>query len=640
MSKKQKKMICRILIAAALFAVAFAVNRLLSPAWWTAVLIMTIPYLFIGWDVLKEAVEKLFGGQVFDEDLLMTVASLGALLLCVVEQDAHEAHEAVAIMLLFRVGELFENVAIGRSRKSVSSLLDMMPEFANVERDGAHVKVSPEEVAIGESIIVFPGERIPLDGMIVEGRSELNTASLTGESLPRAVEVGDSVVAGCINLSGSLKVKVSKSFSESTVSKIMELVESAGANKAKSENFISSFARIYTPTVTGIAALIAILPPVFIGITSGNWGFSGTWYRFVRAALMFLIVSCPCALVISVPMAFFGGIGGASAKGILIKGSAFVESLAKTKIAVFDKTGTLTEGNFSVRSVVAVNGREEELLALAASAEEYSTHPLGVAIRNAAKGLTLPTNEQSTELPGRGLCACINGEEIYAGNLRLMADQGARALETPEEGSAIHLSRGSEYLGYILLEDQIKEDACDAVSALKNAGVKTVMLTGDRKVVAENVAKEIGMDDFRAELLPEDKVQLAEQLMEEKAQRTTLLFVGDGINDAPVLARADVGVAMGALGSDAAIEAADVVLMNDKPSDVYKAIAIARKTVRIVHQNIIFALTVKFAVMILLALTAVFPALSGLSAYAGTFAIFADVGVSIIAILNAMRAMK
>ena len=639
MNKSQKKQLGRILGALILFIAALVFNHSVKPVWWLGLLIMAIPYLLIGYDVLYKALRRIVRGEVFDESLLMTVASLGALVLCLVEKNADEAHEAAAIMIFYQVGELFQSIAVGKSRNSVSALLDMMPEFANVEENGELKQVAPEEVQVGQIITVRPGDRIPLDGVIVEGRSELNTASLTGESLPQEVHTGDGILSGCINISGMLKVKVTKPFSEGTVSKILELVENAGIRKSKSENFISSFARVYTPLVTGVALLVALIPSVITGIHSGVWNFSETWFPYVHAALMFLIVSCPCALVISVPMSFFGGIGGACSKGILIKGSVFVEALSKCKTAVFDKTGTLTEGNFKVQRICPRGIREEKLLQVAASAELYSTHPLGLAVKEACKAPLLPV-EDYKEFAGMGVGGTIEGQNILVGNAKLMVTAGITPEAPSEAGSALYVSIDGAYSGYILLADALKEDSAAALGALKKMDICTVMLTGDRKENAERTAKELSLDRFYSELLPEEKLQIAEELMAKKDKNSTLCFVGDGINDAPVLAGADVGIAMGALGSDAAVEAADVVLMNDRPSDVCKAIGICRKTMRIVKENIVFALAVKFGVMLLIGLTAVLPGLNILESYAGELAVFADVGVSVVAILNATRALK
>ncbi len=643
MSKKQKKLLWRILAAGGLFAAALTVNLTLHPAWWVGVLLMLVPYLTVGFDVLFSAAAKISKGKVFDEHFLMTVASLGAILLCLVEKDAHNAHEAVVILLFYQVGELFQSVAVGRSRRSLKDLLSMMPDYANVEKDGQILQVDPEEIGVGQEIVVLPGEKVPLDGVILSGCSALDTASLTGESLPREVKEGDAVLSGCINGEGALRVKVTKPAGESTVSRIMELVENAGLHKSKSENFISVFARRYTPIVTGLALFLALIPPLLVGLFSGDWSFEHTFYPFVHAALMFLIVSCPCALVISVPLSFFGGIGGASKKGILVKGSGYLETLAKCKTAVFDKTGTLTEGNFTVTAIYPAKGMdEEELLLLAASAEQYSTHPLAGAVKRAVEGKTLyPVNEQRN-LAGKGLCAVVKEKELYLGNRLLMEERGFQPPAFSGEGSVLYLCTKDGYLGAILAADRVKDDAQRSIDALKRMGIRTVMLSGDRKENAEAVASRLGIHHAEGELLPDGKVRLTEELLEKQRaeKKGSLCYIGDGINDAPVLALADVGVAMGALGSDAAIEAADLVLMNDRLSDFVTALRIAQKTVGIVKQNIVLAIGVKVGVMILLALMSVLPPLAPLAGFAGTFAVFADVGVSVIAILNAMRAMK
>ena len=639
MTKKQKKTLARILVAAALFAAALLIVHFIEMPWWAGVLVMAVPYLFIGWDILFEAGKKIFTGQVFDECLLMTVASLGALALCVVEKNAHEAHEAAAIMLFYQVGELFQSIAVGRSRKSVSALLDMMPESANLEENGELKTVMPEEVPLGATIVVRPGERVPLDGVVLEGDSELNTASLTGESQPRSVSAGEEVLSGCVNLTGVLRVRTTKPFSESTVSKIMELVENAGINKSKSEGFIAKFARVYTPIVTATALLLALVPPLIIGLSTGNFSFAETWRPFVHAALMFLIVSCPCALVISVPMSFFGGIGGASAKGILIKGSIYVEQTAKCKTAVFDKTGTLTEGRFVLSEVRAENGDNDALLLLAAAVEKYSTHPLAAAIREAVSGREPSEASEHKEIAGKGVCALVNGKKVCAGNAKLMADEGVDAPAVNAAGSTVYLCENGAYLGSVTVSDAIKSDSKKALADLRALGISTLMLTGDRRESAEKTAAELGIDTCRYELLPGDKVEIVADLTKDEKPGETVIFVGDGINDAPVLARADVGFAMGAFGSDAAIEAADVVLLNDKVSDVARTVGICRKTMKIVRQNIAFALAVKLAILVFLGLIAVIPALKPLESDAGEVAVFADVGVSVLAILNAMRAM-
>ncbi len=640
MSKKQKKLLWRILAAGGLFAAALTVNLTLRPVWWAGVLLMLLPYLTVGFDVLFSAAAKISKGKVFDEHFLMTVASLGAILLCLVEKDAHNAHEAVVILLFYQVGELFQSVAVGRSRRSLKDLLSMMPDYAGIEKDGQILQVDPEEIEVGQEIVILPGEKVPLDGVILSGCSALDTASLTGESLPKEVKEGDLILSGCINGEGTLRVKVTKPAGESTVSKIMELVENAGLHKSKSENFISVFARRYTPIVTGLALFLALIPPLLVGLFSGDWSFEHTFYPFVHAALMFLIVSCPCALVISVPLSFFGGIGGASKKGILVKGSGYLETLAKCKTAVFDKTGTLTEGHFTVTGIYPAKGVEpEELILLAASAEQYSTHPLAQAVKKAAAGKSLYLIKEHRNLAGKGIEAHTENDTVYVGNRLLM---GELSLDVPAflgEGSALYICKNQRYMGAVLAADSVKDDAQASLAALSKMGIKTVMLTGDRRENAAATAERLGLARYEAELLPADKVSLTRELLKEDG-KGSLCYVGDGINDAPVLALADVGVAMGALGSDAAIEAADLVLMNDRLSDFVTALRIAKKTVRIVKQNIVLAIGVKVGVMILLALMSVLPPLAPLAGFAGTFAVFADVGVSVIAILNAMRAMK
>ena len=640
MTGKQKRRLVRILAALALFIAAWVIGGVLELRYLWGIALMAVPYLTAGYDVLFEAFRKLFTGQVFDESLLMTVASLGAMALCFIEKDAHSAHEAAAIMIFYQVGELFQSIAVGRSRKSVKDLLSMMPDEAHVERGGETVTVDPEEVQTGEILAVLPGERIPIDGVVIEGQSSLDTASLTGESLPKDAAEGAEVLSGCINLTGKLRIRTTKPFAQSTASKIMELVENAGAQKSKSERFISSFSRVYTPLVTLAALLTAVVPSLIVGVTSGNWAFADTWRPFVHAGLMFLIVSCPCALVISVPLGFFASIGAAGKRGVLIKGSAFVEALSKTETAVFDKTGTLTRGTFSVTRIDAVKTGEEELLRLAAAAERWSTHPLARAVCAAYEG-ELPEASGVTELPGRGICALVDGKKIHVGNMRLMREIGAEAAgagtEAEQEGSAVYVAREGEYLGCITAQDSPKSDSAAAIRELKAMGVRCVMLTGDRQENAERIGRELGLDEFKAGLLPEDKVTHTQELMKTKSAGGKVVFVGDGINDAPVLALSDVGVAMGALGSDAAIEAADVVLAGDRPSDLPFALRLCRKAMRLIKENIVFALGVKLAVLILLLLMTFVPALSGLNEYAGEFAVFADVGVSVLAILNAMR---
>ena len=611
MNRKQKRSLCTILIAAALFVVALLLP--VEGIW--ELLIYLIPYGLIGWRVIWKAIKNISRGQVFDENFLMCVASIGAM--C-----AGDSKEAVAVMLFYQVGELFESCAVGKSRRSIAALMDIRPDVAHVERDGALADVDPEEVEIGERIVIQPGERVPLDGEVIEGASTLDTAALTGESVPREIHPGEDVISGCINLSGVLHVRVNKRFGESTVARILELVENASSNKAKSENFITKFARWYTPAVCLAALLLAVVP----SLITGDWG------EWVSRALIFLVVSCPCALVISVPLSFFGGIGGASANGILIKGGNFVETLAQVDTVVFDKTGTLTQGNFEVTAIHPEKVPEQELLEIAALAENYSTHPISASLKRAF-GLPLDESRISDveELSGKGVIATVDGRNVAVGNGRLMQYVGVDWHECENSGTIVHVAADGAYMGHIVISDMLKPQSKAAIQALKDCGVKqSVMLTGDRRDVAEAVARELGVDGVYSELLPADKVDQVEKLLATQQKGEKLAFVGDGINDAPVLSRADVGIAMGALGSDAAIEAADVVLMDDNPQKIATAIRISKRTLTIVHQNIVFALGVKFIVLILSAL--------GLGNM--WIAVFADVGVSVLAILNAMRALR
>ena len=611
MNRKQRRSLYTILAAAALFVVALLLP--VEGVW--ELLAYLIPYGLIGWRVIWKAVKNISRGQVFDENFLMCVASIGAM--C-----AGDSKEAVAVMLFYQVGELFESCAVGKSRRSIAALMDIRPDVAHVERDGALADVDPEEVEIGERIVIQPGERVPLDGEVLEGASTLDTAALTGESVPREIHPGEDVISGCINLSGVLHVRVNKRFGESTVARILELVENASSNKAKSENFITKFARWYTPAVCLSALLLAVVP----SLITGDWG------EWVSRALIFLVVSCPCALVISVPLSFFGGIGGASANGILIKGGNFVETLAQVDTVVFDKTGTLTQGNFEVTAIHPEKVPEQELLEIAALAENYSTHPISASLKRAF-GLPLDESRISDveELSGKGVIATVDGKNVAVGNGRLMQYVGVDWHECENSGTIVHVAADGAYMGHIVISDMLKPQSKAAIQALKDCGVKqSVMLTGDRKDVAEAVARELGVDSVYSELLPADKVAQVEKLLAHQQKGEKLAFVGDGINDAPVLSRADVGIAMGALGSDAAIEAADVVLMDDNPQKIATAIRISKRTLTIVHQNIVFALGVKFIVLILSAL--------GLGNM--WIAVFADVGVSVLAILNAMRALR
>lgn len=608
MSRKQKKNLIRILAAVAVLLLSV----LLPVADWIKIVIALVAYGLAGWDVLWGAVRGIAHGQVFDEKFLMAVATLGAI-------ASQDYNEACAVMIFYQIGELFQGIAVGKSRRDIAALMDIRPDTANVLRDGVEQEVSPEEVAVGETIVVKPGEKIPLDGEVIEGSTAVNTAALTGESLPQDKNAGDKVISGSINMTGVIKMRTTSEFGESTVARVLELVENSASKKAKVENFITRFARYYTPCVVIAALILAIIPPLFVG----------NWWDWVNRALTFLVVSCPCALVVSVPLSFFGGIGGASRKGILIKGSNYLETLSKVNTAVFDKTGTLTKGSFAVTAIHPAKVSNDELLDIAAVAECNSNHPIAQSIVAAHKGHINPERVSSVkEIAGRGVEAVIDGRTIYVGNSKLMDDVHADWHECHHVGTVIHIAENGKYLGHIVISDEPKPDSKEAIQQLKALGVKkVVMLTGDSRKVAENVANELGVDEVRAELLPADKVTEVEKLLESDGP---LAFVGDGINDAPVLSRADVGIAMGALGSDAAIEAADVVLMDDAPSKLPEAIRLAKKTVRIVRQNIVFSLAVKAAV---LALTTV-----GIATM--WWAVFADVGVMVLAVLNATRMLR
>ena len=623
MTKKQKKMLWRIIAT----AVIILVIKLFSIGGIAGTLLYLAAYGIIGYDILRKAGKGIVRGQVFDENFLMAVATVGAIGLAFYEKSG-DFLEAVAVMLFYQIGELFQSYAVGKSRRSITALMDIRPDYANIEQDGQLTQVDPGEVPVGAVIVVQPGEKVPLDGVVLEGSSTLNTAALTGESLPRDVTDGDEIVSGCINMTGVLKIRTTKAFGESTVSKILELVENSSSHKSKSENFISKFARVYTPAVCAAALALAVLPPV-VRLLAGLDGDWGTWlYR----ALSFLVVSCPCALVISIPLSFFAGLGGASHEGVLIKGSNYLETLSKTKVVVFDKTGTLTKGTFTVTAVHPDILPEDRLLELAALAESYSDHPISRSLREAYhKEIDASRVTGTEDIPGHGVSARVDGRLVQAGSGKLMERMGIPYRNCHRTGTIVHVAVDGEYAGHIVIADEIKPDAADAVAALKSQGVrKTVMLTGDQPAVGESVAEALGIDEVHAGLLPADKVDHVEQLLGEKHGRGTLAFVGDGINDAPVLSRADIGIAMGALGSDAAIEAADVVLMDDKPSKIADAIRISRKTRRIVQQNIVFALGVKLLVLVL-----------GACGVASMWAaVFADVGVSVLAILNAMRALR
>ena len=617
MTKKQRAMLWRIIISAILIVAL----DLISTTGWIQIALYLICYLIIGYDILRKAILGIFNGKIFDENFLMAVATVGAIIL-------GEYSEGVAVMLFYQIGELFQGYAVGKSRKNISALMDIRPDYANVEKDGKLVQVDPDEVAIGTVIVVQPGEKIAIDGTIKEGTSSLNTSALTGESLPREVGVGDDVISGCINLSGLIKISTTKEFGESTVSKILDLVENSSMKKSQSENFITRFARYYTPVVCIGALLLAIIPPI---IRMTALGMEPMWIDWITRSLTFLVISCPCALVISIPLSFFGGIGGASSRGILIKGSNYLEALAETKYVVFDKTGTLTKGVFEVTDTHPINISKDLLLEYAAYAESYSNHPISKSLKE-AYGKVLDSSRVSDveEIGGHGVTAMVNNKKIAAGNSKLMKKLKLSYKEPDKVGTVVHVAIDGNYAGYILISDVIKQNSRMAIMGLKKLGVKkTVMLTGDAKKVADAVAKELGIDEVRSELLPADKVNQVEELLAKKGVKEKLAFVGDGINDAPVLARADLGIAMGGLGSDAAIEAADIVLMDDDPSKISLAMRISRKTLGIVHQNIVLAIGVKVVVL----------ALGAIGIANMWFAIFADVGVMILAVLNATRAL-
>ena len=616
MSKKQKKLLARILVSAVLFAAAC-----LAPLDGMARLAaFLVPYFVIGWDVLWRALRNILHGQVFDENFLMVVATIGALALGIWKTGDYA--EAVGVMLFYQVGEWFQSYAVGRSRRSIAQLMDIRPDHAAVERDGALVQVDPDEVAVGEVIVIGPGEKVPLDGVVLEGSTALDTAALTGESMPRTVDVGDEVISGCVNMTGLVRVRVSREFGQSTVAKILDLVENSSARKAKAENFISKFARWYTPAVVIAAALLALIPSLVVG----------GWDVWVSRALIFLVVSCPCALVISIPLSFFGGIGGASRCGVLVKGGNYLEALAKTETVVFDKTGTLTKGTFAVARILPADGvQPEQLLEMAALAECYSSHPISQSLRTAyGKTPDRSRVHEVQEIAGHGVTAQVDGHTVAAGNRKLMAQLGIDAPSCEQPGTVVYLARDGAYCGCLVIADEVKPEAAEAIRALKRCGVRrTVMLTGDTDAVAQQVAGQLGVDEVHSQLLPADKVERVEQLLASKRPGSQLAFVGDGVNDAPVLSRADIGIAMGAMGSDAAIEAADVVLMDDSPARIVTAIGIARKTRRIVVENIVFALGTKglFLLLAPFGLTNMWAA------------VFADVGVAVIAILNATRAL-
>lgn len=614
MSKKQKIILSRIIVSAALLIGFAIVERIFEPDWYIALPMFLIPYFIIGYDVLWEAVRNIIHGQVFDENFLMSLATIGAL-------GTQQFEEAVFVMLFYQVGEFFQNWAVAKSRKSISDLMDIRPDYANIEKDGSIIQVDPDEVKIDDIIIIKPGERIPLDGIIIEGSTSINTVALTGESLPRDAYTGDAVISGCVNLNGLIKVRVTSEFGDSTVSKILELIEDSASNKAVSESFITKFARYYTPIVVISAVLLAFVTPIFVG-NFNMW--------FMRA-LTFLVISCPCALVISIPLTFFGGIGGASRKGILIKGSCYLENLAKCEIAVFDKTGTLTEGSFEVTAVHPQKISEEQLVEYCALAEGFSDHPIAKSVKKYyGKDIDTLRINGTEEIAGHGICADIDGHKVLAGNSKLMNKYGIEYHDCSKVGTILHIAIDGEYTGHIVISDKIKVNSQSAISELKSIGCKTVMLTGDKTSVGKEVAEEIGIDEYHTELLPADKVTIVEELLSKKSEKGQLLFSGDGINDAPVLSRADIGIAMGGIGSDASIEAADIVIMDDDIGKIGTAVRISKRTLKIVEENIIFAIGIKILFLILGAV--------GISNM--WMAVFADVGVSVIAILNAMRALK
>ena len=623
MTKKQKKMLSRILITAVMLAALY----FLPVMGWLRLALYLAAYLVIGYDILKKAGQGILNGRVFDENFLMAVATVGAFALAIYEKSG-DYNEAIAVMLFYQIGELFQSYAVGKSRKNISALMDIRPDYANVERDGQLVQVDPDEVAVGTVIVVQPGEKVPIDGVVVEGSSTLNTSALTGESLPRDAREGDEIISGCINMTGLLKIRTTKEFGESTVSKILELVENSSSRKSRSEDFIAKFARVYTPAVCGSALALAVLPPVIRLIG----GMDGQWEQWVYRALTFLVTSCPCALVVSIPLSFFAGIGGASKEGVLIKGSNYLETLSQVKTVVFDKTGTLTKGVFEVTAVHHSDMDESKLLEYAALAECASSHPISRSLQKAyGKAIDRSRVTDIQEISGHGVTACVDGHTVAAGNSKLMTQLNIPYHDCHSVGTIIHMAVDGQYAGHIVISDVVKPHAREALAALHKAGVsRTVMLTGDAKKVADAVAAELGVDEVHSELLPGDKVAQVESLLAQHKGRDKLAFVGDGINDAPVLSRADIGIAMGAMGSDAAIEAADIVLMDDDPAKISKAIKISRKCIGIVYQNIVFALAVKFACLVLVAVGAA-------DMWA---AIFADVGVMVLAVLNAIRALR
>lgn len=622
MSKKQKKVLIRIITSSVLLVALMITSKLVELNKWVEFVLFLVPYLIIGYDILKKAIKGIAKGQVFDENFLMAVATIGAVAL-------GDFAEGAAVMLFYQIGELFQSVAVGKSRRNITSLMDIRPDYANVEVDGKLEKVDPDDVEIGTEIIVNPGEKVPIDGVVVSGDSTLNTSALTGESVPRSVKVGDEIISGCINLTGVLRIKTSKEFGDSTVSKILDLVENSSMKKSKSENFITKFARYYTPAVCGGALVLAVLPPI-VRIIMGE---SAMWGDWITRALTFLVISCPCALVISIPLSFFAGIGCASANGVLVKGSNYLEALSDTQYIIFDKTGTLTKGVFEVTGIYSANGFDEStIVGLASYAESASNHPISISLKKYfGKEIKRDSVSDIEEIAGHGVSAVVNGHKVYAGNIKLMRKENIAVDAEHNEGTVVYVSCDGVYAGCIVISDVVKDNSKKAISSLKKSGIdKTVMLTGDSKETAKRVAENLGLDEYHAELLPADKVEWVEKLLGEKSPEKKLAFVGDGINDAPVLSRADIGIAMGALGSDAAIEAADIVLMDDDPSKIALARKISVHTLKIVKENIWFALIVKAVCLVLGAL--------GIANM--WIAIFADVGVMVIAVLNAIRALK
>lgn len=622
MSKKQKKVLIRIIISSVLLVALMITSKLVQLNKWVEFVLYLVPYLIIGYDILKKAIKGIAKGQVFDENFLMAVATIGAVAL-------GDFAEGAAVMLFYQIGELFQSVAVGKSRRNITSLMDIRPDYANIEVDGKLEKVDPDDVEIGTDIIVNPGEKVPIDGVVVSGESTLNTSALTGESVPRSVKSGDEIISGCINLTGVLRIKTSKEFGDSTVSKILDLVENSSMKKSKSENFITKFARYYTPAVCGGALVLAVLPPIVRMIM----GESAMWGDWITRALTFLVISCPCALVISIPLSFFAGIGCASANGVLVKGSNYLEALSDTQYIVFDKTGTLTKGVFEVTGIYPANGFDEStIVGLASYAECASNHPISISLKKYfGKEIKRDSVSDIEEIAGHGVSAVVNGHKVYAGNIKLMHKENIAVDAEHNEGTVVYVSCDGVYAGCIVISDVVKDNSKKAISSLKKSGIdKTVMLTGDSKETAKRVAENLGLDEYHAELLPADKVEWVEKLLGEKSPKKKLAFVGDGINDAPVLSRADIGIAMGALGSDAAIEAADIVLMDDDPSKIALARKISVHTLKIVKENIWFALIVKAVCLVLGAL--------GIANM--WIAIFADVGVMVLAVLNAIRALK